>query len=241
MCSINKMDFIQTPIEYTCEEAEIFERALSLDNKHILDLGCGKAIFTEKIATEGTERTMVAMEVDKIQHSKNLERNDLPNVKFTLAGGENIPEGNETFDTVFMFKSLHHVPLESMSNTLDEIYRVLKKGGFAYISEPVFDGDFNEIVRLFHDEEVVRKAAFDAIKNSLDRSQFELQEQIFFNTPRNYKDFKEFEEKYLGVTHTKHSLSMKLLEQVQQELSKCMTDNGADFLIPMRVDLLKKF
>lgn len=234
------MEFIKSPIKHNCQENEIYESVISLDHRHILELGCGKALHTRQIANAGTERSMVAMEVDKIQHQKNLEVNDLPNVKFTLAGGEYIPEDNETFDVVFMFKSLHHVPLESMDDTLKEIHRVLKKDGFAYISEPIFDGDFNEIIRLFHDEEVVRKAAFDAIKKPIDNGQFKLQKQIFFNAPRNYKNFEEFENKFLKVTHTEHTLSEELLKRVRQEFSKHMTDSGADFLTPGRVDLLRK-
>lgn len=234
------MKFIQKNIEYTCQEDEIYESKLSLDNKHILELGCGKAYLTRKIATAGSGRTMVAMEVDKIQHEKNLQIDDLPNVTFKLAGGESIPEGNETADVVLMFKSLHHVPLESMDDTLKEIHRVLKLGGLAYISEPVFDGDFNEVIRLFHDEEIVRNAAFDALKKSVDNGLFELQEEIFFNAPRHYKNFEDFENRLIKVTHSDHQLSAELLKKVRAQFSKHLTDKGADFLTPGRVDILKK-
>jgi len=234
------MEYIKASIEHNCQENEIYEEVLSLDNKRILELGCGKADITRHIATTGAGRSVVAMEVDKIQHDKNLEIDNLPNVKFTLAGGEDIPEDDQTFDVVFMFKSLHHVPLESMDDTLKEIHRVLKPGGLAYISEPVFDGDFNEVIRLFHDEEIVRKAAFAAVKNSIENGQFKLQEQIFFNAPRHYKNFEDFEDRLIKVTHSDHSLSEELLEQVKQEFSKHMTDNGADFLTPGRIDLLTR-
>jgi len=234
------MEFTKSPIEHNCQEDEIYESVLSLDNKHILELGCGKAYLTRRIATAGVGRAMVAMEVDKIQHEKNLEIDDLPNVKFTLAGGEDIPEDDETFDVVFMFKSLHHVPLESMDDTLKEIHRVLKPGGIAYLSEPVFDGDFNEIIRLFHDEEIVRKAAFNAVKKSVDNGQFKLRDQIFFNAPRHYENFEDFENRLIKVTHTDLNLSEELLERVHQQFSKHMTDNGADFLTPGRIDLLSR-
>jgi len=237
---IISMDFIRTPIERTCQENEIYENVLSLDNKHCLELGCGKAYITRLIVTAGTGRSMVAMEVDKIQHKKNLQISDLPNVVFKLAGGEDITEDNETFDYVFMFKSLHHVPLGRMDDTLKEIHRVLKPSGIAYISEPVFDGDFNEVIRLFHDEEIVRKAAFKAVKNSIDKGLFNLQEQIFFNAPRHYNNFGDFENRLIKVTHTNHSLPEQLLEQVQKQFNKHMTKSGADFLTPVRVDILKK-
>lgn len=234
------MQFINNTIERICQENEVYESVLSLNNKHILELGCGKAFITRKIATAGEGRTMVATEVDEIQHVLNTQVDDLPNVKFTLAGGECIPEADETFDVVFMFKSLHHVPLEGMDNTLKEIHRVLKPNGVAYISEPVFDGDFNELIRLFHDEEIVRRAAFKAIKKSINDGLFTLQEEIFFNTPRNYDNFEDFENRLIKVTHANHSLSKALLGQVREQFSRHMTDNGADFFTPIRVDLLTK-
>lgn len=234
------MQFINKEISRSCQENEIFESVISLDNKHLLELGCGKAFITRMIATKGKGRTMVATEVDKIQHDKNSQIDDLPNVTFKLAGGEKIPEEDGTFDVIFMFKSLHHVPLESMDDTLKEIHRVLKPDGVAYISEPVFDGDFNEVIRLFHDEEVVRKAAFESVKKAIDNGLFTLQEEIFFNAPRHYKNFEDFENRLIKVTHSDHNLPEGLLEKVRQQFSQHMSADGADFVTPIRVDLLAK-
>ena len=55
-----------------------------------------------------------------------------------------------------------------------EIHRVLKPDGLAYISEPVFAGEFNEIIRLFHDELAVREAAFAAVGRAVATGRFEL-------------------------------------------------------------------
>ena len=44
-----------------------------------------------------------------------------------------------------------------------EINRVLKPGGLAYISEPVYGGEFNDIMRLFHDEKLVQGFHFPAM------------------------------------------------------------------------------
>ena len=138
------------PIEVICPESEVYNRLLSLDNKHILELGCGTAQKTRDIATSGVNRRVTALEVDVTAHQKNLQIDDLPNVKFVLAGAQQIPLDEESTDIVMMFKSLHHVPVELMGVSLQEIHRVLKPGGLVYISEPVFSGDFNDILRLFN-------------------------------------------------------------------------------------------
>lgn len=233
------MKLIEHNIERTCQEHDVYEKALSLDGKHLLELGCGEASISRAIATTGEKRTLIAMEVDQIQHNKNKQITDLPNVHFELAGGQNIPEEDDCFDAVFMFKSLHHVPIDQMDNTLNEIHRVLKPNGLAYISEPVFAGEFNEVLRLFHDEEIVRKAAFDALKKSVDEGKFTSKEQIFFNTPRHYADFDAFENRTINVTHTDHQLSKEHLRQIQEKFSQYLSADGADFLTPTRVDLLQ--
>jgi len=227
-------------IDVNCPETEIYNRLLSLDNMHILELGCGNAEITRDVATSGINRKITALEVDEIAHDKNVQITDLVNVEFSLAGAQDIPLEDESVDVVFMFKSLHHVPLEQMTQSMHEIRRVLKPGGLVYISEPVFDGDFNEILRLFHDEEEVRNAAFITLKKSVDEGLFNLVEEIFFNSPMKFESFSDFENKVLQVTHTSHMLDEKLYNQVKQRFEDHLGDDGANFLMPIRVDLLQR-
>lgn len=228
------------PIQKTCPEAEIFESVLSLNRKNILELGCGDASITRLIASSGEGRIITATEVDQIQHQKNIQTDDLPNVEFKLAGSEKIPADDNTFDIVFMFKSLHHVPLDLMDKALQEVRRVLRADGIVYISEPVFDGDFNEILRLFHDEKLMRQSAFEAIKKSVDNKVFSLVNEIFFYSPITFNDFKEFEERIIGVTHTEHYLSNDLYTEVKQKFENFYQQNNGNFIVPNRVDILTK-
>ena len=227
-------------IELNCSESDIYNRLLSLDNKHILELGCGSAEITHTIASTGTGRSITAMEVDPIAHHHNVQMNDLPNVSFILAGAEAIPLPDESVDLVMMFKSLHHVPVNLMVQSMQEIRRVLKPGGLLYISEPVFAGEFNEILCLFHNEQRVREAAFNAIKRAIDDKSFSLVEEVFFNSPRRFENFAEFETRILNATHTEHALDEQLYQQVKQRFEQHLGDDGAHFLMPVRVDLLQR-
>ena len=139
-----------------------------------------------------------------------------------------------------MFKSLHHVPAEQMESGFSEIHRVLKPGGMAYISEPVFAGEFNEILRLFHDEQIVREKAFAAIKRAVASGQFTLISQTFFSQPSHFENFDQLEKQVIQVTHTNHRLSSALLDEVRAAFNKHMTPEGAHFKTPIRVDLLRK-
>ncbi len=227
-------------IDVNCVESEIYERMLSLDNKHLLELGCGSAEITRNLATAGKNRRVTALEVDQIAHKKNLQITDLPNVSFVLSGAQAIPLADASVDVVFMFKSLHHVPLEFMQSSMHEISRVLKPGGFVYISEPVFAGDFNDVLRLFHDEQEVREAAFNTVKKAVDEGLFTLVEETFFNAPMKFENFAEFENNTIKATHSEHNLDEELYQLVKQRFEQHLGDDGAHFLMPMRVDLLQK-
>ena len=227
-------------VELNCLETEVYHRLLTLNDKHILELGCGNAAITRDIATAGPGRTITAFEVDRIAHDQNLQITDLPNVSFGLGGAEDIPLETASVDVVFMFKSLHHVPVDKMDQSLREIHRVLKPGGMAYISEPIYAGNFNDILRLFHDEREVREAAFYAVKRSVDTGLFKLVEEVFFNAPMDYEHFDDFENRVIRATHTEHKLDAELYQRVRLLFDAHAAENGARFLVPIRVDLLQK-
>lgn len=224
----------------TRAEPDIFEALLPLDGARILELGCGRADLTRRIATRGRDRRVLALEVDEIQHAINAAIADLPNVEFGLGGAEAIPAPDASFDVAFMFKSLHHVPVALMARALEEIRRVLVPGGLLYVSEPVYAGDFNDILRLFHDEQRVREAAFAALQSAVGAGRLELVGQTFFDAPVRFADFADFEAKVIGVTHTRHVLAPHVLAEVRERIEARQTSDGVKFAQPIRIDLLRR-
>ena len=221
-------------------EVELMLAELPFDGASVLELGCGKAEKTRLLAETGRLKEIVALEVDDIQHRRNLQISDLPKVQFRRGGAEAIPAADSSFDIVLMFKSLHHVPMEHMDAALGEIARVLKPGGLAWISEPVFAGDLNEVFRLFHDEKIVREAAFAAIRKAVDAGRLSLEKQHFFNTRSYFENFNQFDQRMIQVTHSNHQLAPALYQRVKEKFESYLTADGANFLNPQRVDLLRK-
>ena len=232
---------IADPVQDTLvNEVKVMLDELPFDGASVLELGCGKAEKTRMLAETGRLKEIVALEVDDIQHQRNLQISDLPNVHFRHGGAEAIPADDDSFDLVLMFKSLHHVPMEHMDTALGEIARVLKPGGLAWISEPVFAGDLNEVFRLFHDEKIVREAAFAAIRKAVDDGRLRLEKQLFFNTRSFFESFDQFDRRMIQVTHTSHRLAPELYQRVKEKFESYLTPEGATFLNPQRVDLLRK-
>lgn len=223
-----------------CDEYDLIAAELPLENAQVLELGCGKAEKTRAIAQAGKVAAIVALEVDAIQHALNLQIADLPNVSFRHGAAEAIPAADASFDIVMMFKSLHHVPMDKMDLALSEIRRVLKPGGLAWISEPVYAGEFNDILRLFHDEKEVREAAFAAVRRAVDNGRFTLVRQRFFSSPGHFDSFEQFEERVIRVTHTEHRLAPELLAAVRRKFESHLGAMGANFRNPLRADILRK-
>lgn len=224
----------------TCAHREVYESLLPLEDAVILELGCGAAEVSRAIASAVPSADITALEVDTRQHEANLAGPQLANLHFSLGGAEKIPAADETFDIVLMIKSLHHVPGELMERALKEVRRVLKPEGLAYFAEPVFSGAFNEILRVFHNEEEVRKNAFAAIKNAATRGGMALVAEKFFFVPVKVEDFAAFERRFINVTHSDHHLTRAQLDEVQKKFAQHMTPQGATFKTPMRADVLRK-
>jgi len=226
--------------EIVKDEAAFLQSLVSVDGATLLELGCGKAEFTRKLLAKSKAASIVALEVDRIQHRLNLEGAQDPRLTFGFGGAEAIPYDEASFDGVMMMKSLHHVPMGSLDAAFAELRRVLKPGGWAYISEPVFAGPLNEIIRLFHDEEVVRAAAQAAIRRAVGAGVLREEREYEFDMPTRYANFDDFVAKHIEVTHSEKHYTPEIAAEVRRRFEAHMTPDGASFMKPMRVSFLRR-
>jgi ubiquinone/menaquinone biosynthesis C-methylase UbiE len=221
-------------------EFQVLTDLLPFAGAQVLELGCGAAEKTRQIAERTDVARIVAAEVDRIQHGKNLEVTDLPKVEFRAFGAEAIDAPDSSFDIVLMFKSLHHVPHGLMDAAFAEIHRVLKPGGLAYISEPVFEGEFNEVIRIFNDEEEVRKYAFAAVGRAISSGLFALVEEKFFRNVVKFQSFAQMEHGLINVTHTERNVTPQMLDRIRERFESFKKPEGHVFEVSNRVDLLRR-
>jgi ubiquinone/menaquinone biosynthesis C-methylase UbiE len=221
-------------------DIDLFSALVPLHQARILELGCGAAVLTRAIAEQYPDAHVTALEVDRVQHARNLEVRDLSNVAFGFGGADDIPAPDGGFDVVLMAKSLHHVPVHRMERALTEIARVLRPGGLAYFSEPVYAGEFNAVMSIFHDEKRVREAAFATLERAVASGLFELAAEEFYSAARRFANFEDFERRMIGVTHTDHRLTAAQMDAVRERFARSVGDDGAIFHQPMRVDVLRR-
>ncbi|HEY8707225.1 MAG TPA: class I SAM-dependent methyltransferase [Burkholderiaceae bacterium] len=222
------------------DELDMLQSLLDLEqHPQIIELGCGAAQLARQLLTRWPACEVTGLEVDERQHAKNLLKPQ-QRLHFVPAGAQAIPFEAQRFDLALMLKSLHHVPLDQLGKALAEVHRVLRPEGLLYVSEPVFAGALNDVIRLFHDEERVRAAALRAVHAAVASGAWEQVAEKFFDMPVDYRDFAEFEQRMIGVTFVEHRLDPATLQAVRERFEPHMTPDGAHFVRPMRVNLLRR-
>lgn len=220
-------------------ELTVLEALVPLGGQRIIELGCGNARLGRTLLEQFTDSSMVGLEVDQRQHAKNLAAPQ-DRLQFVAAGAQEIPFADASFDLAIMLKSLHHVPLTLMDQALTEIARVLRPGGHLYVSEPVYTGALNELIRHFNDEGVVRAAAQRAVDQALQGTNWVQVAQRHFDVPVHFRDFEDFETRMMRPTYADHQLDDEKIARVREAFAPHCRAAGASFTRPMHVRLLRR-
>ncbi|MBL8345122.1 MAG: class I SAM-dependent methyltransferase [Rubrivivax sp.] len=221
------------------DELEVLSSLVPLSEQRIIELGCGAAQLARSLLTRWPGCVVTALEVDQRQHAKNLAQPQ-ERLTFLAAGAQAIPESDARFDLALMLKSLHHVPRPLMATALGEVARVLRPGGNLYVSEPVYDGPFNALVRLFNDEGTVRAAAQLALDAALRTGGWEPVAEQRFEMPVHFRHFEDFEHRMMRPTFADHAIDDAKLAAVRRAFEPHCTSDGARFVRPMHVRLLRR-
>lgn len=224
------------------DELSLLAGLVPLAGRRIVELGCGKADLARRLVAAYPDSQVLGLEVDERQLAKNLAEpaETWRGVRFERAGAEDIPAADASFDLALMLKSLHHVPLALLDQALAEVWRVLRPGGCLYVSEPVYDGALNEVIRLFNDEGEVRAAAYAALQRAWRAGGWDWEVERYFETPVRYRDFAEFEQRMINVTFAERHIDATQREAIRARFEPHLRADGARFTRPMRVNLLRK-
>lgn len=225
-------------------ELDVLGGLLPLAGLKIIEIGCGAARMARELLQrpdmQAAGTSVLALDVDAQQHAKNLASPIQPGLSFGMAGAQHLPSPDAQFDLAWMLKSLHHVPLPDLAEALNEVARVLRPGAHLYVSEPVYAGPLNDIVRLYNDEGVVRAAAQRALDAALQTGCWSQVAERHFDMPVSWPDFAQFEQRMMQPTYAHYPLSAAQRQAVQQAFEQHMGPGGVALTRPMHVRLLRK-
>ena len=144
-----------------------------------LEIGCGRGAGARLIHREFKPKVFHASDLD-LQMIRKVEEylpaEDRKPIRFLVADAMNLPYRNETFDAVFAFGVLHHVP--NWQNALTEIGRLLKFGG-TYFFEELYPSLYQNFLTkhiLLHPRE--NRFRSEDLKRALYEGQFELRDYM---------------------------------------------------------------
>ena len=227
------------PLPLVDDELDLLATLVPLDGARLVELGCGNARLARALLDRYPGTEITGLEVDAVQHAKNLAAPQ-PRLHFVKAGAEAIPLADASFDGALMLKSLHHVPLPLMEAALQDVARVLRPGGWLYVSEPVYAGPLNELIRLFNDEREVRAAAQRALDAALRTHLWAEAAERRFETPVHFRDFADFEQRMMRPTFADRRIDEAMLAAVRARFAPHAGPQGAAFTRPMHVRLLRR-
>ena len=222
------------------DELSLLAELVPLQAQSIIELGCGSARLARTLLERWPLCHVTGLEVDAVQHAKNLA-SPQAGLRFVAAGAQAVPFPDASFDLALMLKSLHHVPMESMDAALAEVARVLRPGGFFYVSEPIYGGALNALVRLYNDEGVVRPAAQAALDRALESGvDWEALAERRFAQSVHFASFDDFAQRMMFPSFADHHIDDELLSRVRAAYAPHQGANGAAFVRPLHVRVLRR-
>ncbi|MEP7250993.1 MAG: methyltransferase domain-containing protein [Ginsengibacter sp.] len=109
----------------------------SLDNVvpsggNVLDVGCGNGLISLSLGKAGYN--VLGIDISSKAIEKAKERNNLSNVKFSVAGADELSETGKKYDAVICSEVLEH--LNEPSTLLKYIYKTMKDDGILIVTVP---------------------------------------------------------------------------------------------------------
>ncbi|MDJ0845715.1 class I SAM-dependent methyltransferase [Crocosphaera sp.] len=107
-------------------------RSLSLEginidaNTKILDLCCGSGQTTQFLVEKSSQVTGLDASSTAVDRAKN----NVPEASYVTALAEKMPFSDQQFDLVHSSVALHEMETKQLREIMQEVYRVLKPGGF---------------------------------------------------------------------------------------------------------------
>ena len=154
---------------------------------------------------------------------------------------EDLPVKDRSADIVVFFNSFHHVDRLGLPWAMKEAARVLKSGGLLYVSEPLAEGPYFELMKPAHDETEVRRQAQEALRHGAEFNL--LLERVVTHTDSvAFPDYQAFHDRITAINPDTRDRFEQHEEDIQTSFERlgAKTDNGWTFDQPTRVALFRR-
>jgi ubiquinone/menaquinone biosynthesis C-methylase UbiE len=126
------------------ENRFIMRRLEKLEGKHILDIGTGLGEAAVYFALQGALVTATDISHGMLRNVQNLADRYGVTLRRVQLLSEELPFSDESFDIVYMANIIHHV--QHVASALEEVRRILKKGGTMVSIDPIA---YNPLINIY--------------------------------------------------------------------------------------------
>lgn len=219
--------------------ADVIDEFLNLQGATVVDVGCGGGWLTRLMTERGAHVT--GIEVSPRQLALARATKPVGDEHYIQGSAEELPLPNRSVDIVVFFNSLHHVDPKVLPSALREAARVLKHGGILYVSEPLAEGDYFELMKPVHDETIVRHNAQHVLREAPEYGLL-LEKQLVHVDPVLFPNFQAFHDRLTTINpdiRSRFDEEEGLLKRLFETLGK-KTDAGWSFDQAWRVAVLRR-
>ncbi|MSP83394.1 MAG: class I SAM-dependent methyltransferase [Alphaproteobacteria bacterium] len=203
----------------------------------LVDIGCGRGDLARALVGRGAR--VLGVEPNLAQAAAHRTAALVTGLRFVENRAESLPVDSGSLDGAIFGRSLHHVPIASMSAAVNEAMRVIDpEGGFLLVLEPSLAGPYTRVMLPFHNETEVRKAAQAMV---LERvvPHFRLSVSFTYRTSHRFDNFASFVEDMVGSTFTPYRRADVEMPKVRALFKENRAKDGYLIQDDTRVDMFR--
>jgi SAM-dependent methyltransferase len=160
----------EEPNRFSIQLYHLLAASVDIRDKKIVEIGCGRGGGLSYITKKFSPEQALGIDLDKIAVGFNKKFYKLNNMTFMQGDAQNLPLIDNSFDVLINVESSHRYP--EMKLFLNEVYRILRPGGYFLLTDFRYDHEMPEFKKLMESsgmkilkEELITHSVVEALNN----------------------------------------------------------------------------